>query len=136
MDWSNNEFIDNIGSYIYKVHIDGQYFVNFADADAKQVPSPGVVYTYGETLKDDAMKGFAAYVLHLRNVDNYLIGSLLGNGLHELYLQMKTFPEIKAIVPKAPQPLESWLPELQVLTLRSKSPPKGLFLGAKAGTNG
>jgi len=33
--------------------------------------------------------------------------------------------------------VESWLPDLQVITLRSHSgSAKGLFLGAKAGTNG
>jgi hypothetical protein len=44
---------------------------------------------------------------------------------------------LKTITPKAPQMIESWLPDIQVITLRShEGSPKGMFLGAKAGTNG
>ena len=53
MEWSSNELINNIGNYIYKVHIDGQYFVNFADAVPKLIPDRSSVYLFGHTVVSD-----------------------------------------------------------------------------------
>ncbi|MEN6337472.1 MAG: heparinase, partial [Phycisphaerales bacterium] len=39
--------IQEIGRYIYRVHIADDYFVNFADASAKAYPSAELVYRYG-----------------------------------------------------------------------------------------
>ncbi|CAG2179174.1 unnamed protein product, partial [Oppiella nova] len=56
--------------------------------------------------------------------------------MHQFYMEMIAYNSLKSEVPKAPQPLESWFPDLQVITLRSEEgSAKGLFLGAKAGTN-
>ncbi|CAG2181167.1 unnamed protein product, partial [Oppiella nova] len=46
------------------------------------------------------------------------------------------YGKFEGIAPKAPQPIESWFPDLQLITLRTnEGSPKGLFLGAKAGAN-
>ena len=78
MSWSSNELINSIGAFIYKAHIDGQYFVNFADADPRIVPDPNVVYSFGQTLNNTVMKEFGAYLLTLKGNDSYLINDGTG----------------------------------------------------------
>ena len=137
MNWSSNALINNIGAYIYKMHIDSNYFVNFADSSANLNLDPSVVYRYGEALNDNIMKEFAAFWYQLGGKD-WRLGHFAQTGeFHQFYLQMSAFNSMRGLPAKAPQPLESWLPELQVVTLRSKTESgKGLFLGAKGGTNG
>ncbi|CAG2182165.1 unnamed protein product, partial [Oppiella nova] len=136
MNWSSKPIVKSIGDYIYKMHINADYFVNFADAHAKQIPDPTLVYHFGELFNNTVMKQFATYLYALDGKEKYLLGDG-GNGhLHQFYMEMIAYPSLKTLVPKAPQPLESWFPDLQVITLRSEEgSAKGLFLGAKAGTN-
>ena len=119
------------------MHIDGKYFVNFADASSKQVPDPTHVYLYGHLLNNEQMKSFGAYLYRLSGNESYLLYYGRSENMHLFYLQMSAYFAIKDQTPKAPQPLESWFPDLQVITLRATPESgKGLFLGAKAGTNG
>lgn len=55
--------VGEIGRYIYRVHIAGDYFVNFADAPAKVSIDPDLVFRYGKRIGDakmQALGGFAA----------------------------------------------------------------------------
>ncbi|XP_054157345.1 uncharacterized protein LOC128955700 [Oppia nitens] len=133
MDWSSKPIVKSIGDYIYKMHIDKDYFVNFADASAKQVPDPTLVYNYGQLFNSSILKQFASYLYALNGGDKFM----LGHQLHEYFIKLDAYPHLKVESPKAPQPIESWLPDLQVITLRTlEGSAKGLFLGAKAGNNG
>ena len=137
INFSSNKLIDNIGSYIYKMHIDGKYFVNFADANPVNTPEPTLVYLYGHLLNNQQMKSFAAYLYRMAGNESYLLSDGQSGDFYSFYLQMSVYPGLKELTPKAPQPIESWLPDLQVITLRTTAGSgKGLFLGAKAGTNG
>ncbi|MEM7028960.1 MAG: hypothetical protein AAF629_05165 [Chloroflexota bacterium] len=53
--------IQNIGKFIYRVHIAEDYFINFADAPARVQPSPAIVHNYGRRIDDDAMASFGAW---------------------------------------------------------------------------
>ncbi|CAG2104907.1 unnamed protein product [Medioppia subpectinata] len=69
IDWSTNKLLDLIGTFIYKVHIADNRYVNFADAHAVVEPEQSAVYKYGHLFKDETMKHFAAYVG--QREDNY-----------------------------------------------------------------
>lgn len=56
----SNEKIKNIGRYIRRVNIHNQYFVNFSDAAARNIVSPGAVYLYGKKIGDRQLMGFAS----------------------------------------------------------------------------
>ena len=58
--------IQEIGRYIYRVHIADDYFVNFADASARTDPPAELVYRYGKRIGDDRLAAFGAY-LHSRD---------------------------------------------------------------------
>jgi hypothetical protein len=133
LNWSSNELIHNIGSYIYKMHIDHNRFVNFADASPFLTPDPTKLLKYGTVFNDEIMKEFASYLNHLSDKDELLLSS---GDLHSFVNELLSRETLNTIKPKAPQMAESWLPNLQVITMRShEGSAKGLFLGAKAGTN-
>ena len=50
-----------IGRYIYRVHIDGSYFVNFADASPRRGGGGDLVYRYGKRINDPTMMAFGAW---------------------------------------------------------------------------
>lgn len=133
-DLSKNELIHRIGTYIYKMHIDSSRFVNFADASARTTPPPHTVYLYGEIFKDQQMKEFGAYLYRLANQDTTRINTY---SLLTFIYDLEGRKSFLSTTPKAPYTSDNWLPDLQVLSLRSAPGSfRGLFFAAKGGHNG
>ncbi|HEY6902349.1 MAG TPA: heparinase II/III family protein [Puia sp.] len=127
LDWTSNQLLHRMGSYIIDTHIDKDYFVNFADAGPRTIPDPTSVYRFGELFSDDSLKGFAGYLFSLQDntpPDNSIIGFL---ETADSYTQITNHPK------NSGQPAYAFLPTLQVYTARS---PHGLFLAAQGGNNG
>lgn len=124
----NEPLINKMASYIYKMHIADNYFVDFADADPKFSGDGLMLYRFGKDIKDDALSQFGLY-LYARN------GKVLGEGFQKPrrlnnLLTIKDLPENKNdYIPVS----EAWFADIQVLTARTKS---GLFLATHAGHNG
>lgn len=136
VDITNHPLIHNMGRYIYKLNIDKNEFVDFADAHRFTTPDVPAVFAFGEACMDDTLKMFAAYyAMQTGNAaDRFL--SMAGN-LHAFINYLRIYPEIKNVIPRQPLLGQAWLPDLQVLTARSQAGSSdGLFLAAKGGTNG
>ncbi|MBC9930644.1 heparinase II/III domain-containing protein [Chitinophaga qingshengii] len=132
-DLTKNELIHRIGTYIYKMHIDSTRFVNFADASASVIPPPHTVLLYGELFKDPQMKAFAAYLYRLGNKDTTHINT---SSLPLFIYDLESRKTLLSTAPAAPFTATNWLPDLQVLTLRSvNGSSRGLFFAAKGGHN-
>lgn len=58
-----DEKIRNIGRFPMHAHIDGAYFWNFADCDAKPMLDGERVYTFGQRIGDDALMRLGAALL-------------------------------------------------------------------------
>ncbi len=137
INFSSEQLLYSIGTYIYKMHIDRDRFVNFADAPGKLLLDPTLVLKYGTLFNDEKLKQFASYLYQLAGSDRVLTDSAASGDLNAFVNEISAHEMLKSITPKAPQMIESWLPDLQVITMRShEGSPKGMFLGAKAGTNG
>lgn len=131
LNWAGNALMHSMGTYIYKMHIDGRYFVDFADALPELVPNPESVFRYGEVFNDTTLKQFAAYLFNLdgKEISNTNIAEFLQT--LEVYDQLTTLPA------KSPMPGYSCLPDLQVMTSRSDpGNTHGLFLAVQGGNNG
>ena len=124
--------IRNMASYIYKVYIAGNYFVNYADA----APAPGVnialLSRFGSKIRDDNLVGFAAY---LRGIEGK---SKDADGPSQQYTFFRVmnnmFDEERAGVFTAPK--TEWFGGIQVVTARdAKGSLDGLFFSAKGGCN-
>ncbi len=130
IDWKQQQLIYNMGSYISKVHIGDNNFVNFADAFSKSIPDPESVYSYGALFNDLTLKSFGAYLFGLQKhkLDNGNIIDFLETT--SIYDSLTTLPPI------APLPAVSWFGDRQVLTARTKSEStNGLFLAVQGGHN-
>ena len=58
----DNPKIQNIGRFVYRAHIAGDYYVNFADAPAIVSPDASLVYGFGQRIRDDAMTAMGAWL--------------------------------------------------------------------------
>lgn len=131
LNWHANRLIHNIGTYIYKMHIAKDYFVNFADATPKTIPNPESVFGFGEMFRDDSLKLFASYLFSLTNY------SVNIKNITDFLNTVDVFDELKELPPKAVLPAFSYLGDLQVLTARSRAgSSSGLFLAVQGGNNG
>ena len=130
IDWRQQQLIYNMGSYISKVHIGENNFVNFADAFSKSIPDPESVYSYGALYNDAALKSFGAYLFGLQK-------HKLDNGNIIDFLETTSiYDSLTTVKPIAPLPAVSWFGDRQLLTARTKSEStSGIFLAVQGGHN-
>ena len=132
LDFSKIELIHQIGSYIYKVHIDKNYYVNFADAAVANAQDAVKIYKFGSLFNDQKLLQFSAYLRKINNGGERLdLGSISG-----FVSSLEFNSKFNGIKPVAPQLKYVWLKDLEVLTAREKEgAASGLFLAAKGGNN-
>ncbi len=53
--------IQEMGRFIYRVHIDSNYYINFADSSATVIPEAHLIYLYGQAIGDSDMTAFGAW---------------------------------------------------------------------------
>jgi hypothetical protein len=128
----NHPLIKNIGSYIYKVHIANDYYINFADASAKMNIDPAVVYGYGERIANDTLMELGASAFRDQFSEDYDNDASVYRPLMILF----NLQHLQKFSSQARPNYVYWLPETQVLTARSNTKNSdGLFLGAQGGDN-
>ncbi|GGF18101.1 heparinase II/III domain-containing protein [Echinicola rosea] len=128
VDVGSQSVIQNMGNYIRKVHIEDDYYVNFADASARLKAHPGIIFRYGQYISDERLKGFAADVAQKEDLDQWLLKGSLDRTIHNL-MEYRTLETQKAYQEKTPY---FWYPETEVAGGRGDD---GLFFAAKGGHN-
>jgi hypothetical protein len=124
--------IREMGRYVYRAHIGGAWYVNFADGSARTVPAPNLVFHYGQRIGDDTLSdhGTAAQAEGWTRDHGFHTYSRL---LRNLF-QPTPAPEPN---PAYPLVMQSWLDGIEVITAReTEGSEQGLFLAAKGGNNG
>lgn len=120
--------IKKMASYVYKTHISGHYFVNFADADPKLRPDGLMLYRFGNALKDEKMIQMGQWAFK-----NFTSASMGGNYHRprriENYLSIKQVQ--KEFAPYLPVN-DAWFGDIQVLTARASN---GFFMATHGGHN-
>ncbi|GAA3400547.1 heparinase II/III family protein [Paenibacillus hodogayensis] len=122
--------VKDIGAYIYKAHISGDYFAAFADGDAKAGIEGDVIYRYGKSIGDERLMQFGAS----RGAGGPVIYSWFGlyGHLRNLFQER----EREALGAKAPCVRDAWFPHTQVMTAREREgSEQGLYIAAKGGHN-
>lgn len=144
---ARREKIRNIASYIYKVHIDGEYYINFADCSPVAGRAGVREFLFGKLTGQPEMMRFAA-ADHLAGGQ----GTLLLPEENNLYYRLQngfTAAEIRAFgaaedaasgeeagtgsgtVPAPPVSPDVWFPSVGLFAVRGGR----LFLAVKAGDN-
>ena len=122
--------IREIGRYIYRAHIAGEYVIDFADASAKARLAGDLVYRYGRRIEDEEMQALGACAAAQW-------GSAAGGG--SIARQVAAiFNRATLAAAKASPPMvrDVWLPGIQVMAARlEEGSARGIYLAAKGGHN-
>jgi hypothetical protein len=124
--------IQEIGRFIYRAYIGGDYFVPIGDCAARFEPERGVIFRYGKCIDDPNLRALAA---HGATVESILDDTFMGRRLNEVF----NAGEILSSAPASPPLLrEVWLgsADLQLMTARSRAgSAEGLYVAAWGGHN-
>lgn len=132
IDMFDLPLLKNMGSFIYKLHIHDQYFVNFADAAAIVSPAASIIYRYGTRVGDAQMSAFGSWLAHKQNVGEKGFGDSVARQLPALF----SAKDLLAKDGTQPLPRDAWFPDIQVMGGRCQAgTPDGFFVAAKGGTN-
>jgi len=132
LDVFDNQLVNNIGNYFYKVNIHAPYFINFADADATTGGNPASVYRYGQAIHDVKMQQFGAYLARINKWGEKAFTGKICDQIRNLGL-MKEILHAEA---KEALVADFWLPNTEVAGARDKEDSYlGFFFGAKGGFN-
>lgn len=127
VDVFDNELVKKMATYVYKTHIDGKYFVNFADADPTVSPDGLMLFRFGNAIKDTRMIEFGKWAY--QNFPNDLTsGFMRMRRVENLLTTSKISKQGNDYTPVN----DAWVSDIQVMTARSD---KGLFLATHGGHN-
>lgn len=124
--------IRQIGLYICRAHIAGEWYTNFSDAAAKLNVDGDLVYRFGRRLRDETMMRHGAYAAFLRS-EKAIPGDSLGRQLPALFnlAELRKAPRAQALL------RDAWMPGIGVMAARREAASTaGLYLAAEAGNNG
>lgn len=125
----NHPIIRQLGTYIYKTHIDGAYFVNVADA-TPTIKADGVgIYRFGKAVKDEKMMAFGAWAYHhiqdnQPKVESFFKPRQLWN--------LQAVTECAAAKQDEAKLPAMYLPSVELMTARTRN---NLFLSSHGGNN-
>jgi hypothetical protein len=136
IDVYERPLIQEIGRYIYRVHIADDYFVNFADASAKAGPPGTVVYQYGKRIGDERMRRFGAYLFAAASEDGSVFADRRSYSLGRYLRKIFMCREIEQAEAAPPLVSDVWLDGIEVMAARDRQgSTRGLYVAAKGGHN-
>lgn len=129
--------VQNVGKYIYRVHIAGDYYFNYADASVRNhsggpakrsggiSTSGDLVFRYGRRIRDAKLQALGASIVRGS-------GDSIGRTLPALFdlIVFRAAPQAPPLV------RDAWLPGIQVMAARRREgSAEGLYLAAQGGHN-
>jgi hypothetical protein len=135
LNFFSDPLVKEIGRYIYRAHIAGDYFVNFADAAARLSADASVIYRYGRSIGDSTMVQFGAFLAGREGLDRQMPAAqfgVLGRVLPALFSleEMLRAPRAEPLV------RDFWLPGVEVMGARSSAgSSRGFYVAAQGGHN-
>jgi hypothetical protein len=128
----DEQLVQNIGKFIFRVQIAGRYFINFADAPPMVSPSPGVCFGYGLRIGDGDMKALGAWSASEQNVRLRGVNDSIGRQLPTLFM----LDQLLAYDDTPPMPRDVFLDQIEVFVARDKKgSTDGFFVAGKGGHN-
>lgn len=128
----SSPLLRNMAQYIYRVHIGGNYFVNFADSAPIVSPSPGILYQYGKLIGDPAMMKFASLMARQNQSFKNGVNGYFASALDELFMykDIINYPQGEPLIGSY------WFKDTQICVARdTEGKSDGFFFAAKGGNN-
>jgi hypothetical protein len=136
IDVFGESLIQEMGRFIYRVHIEDSYYINFADASAILIPESTLIYCYGQAINDRDMMAFGAWAA--QEHPNGGAGGW-GRPIESPMRWLRSIfraAEIANAEAYAPQPRDVWLPDIEVMAARDEAQSgQGFYIAAKGGHN-
>jgi hypothetical protein len=132
IDIYGEPLVQNIGRYLYRVHISGDYYVNFADGGARVSIPANLVYRYGKRIGDEKLMALGSHACRLQKnaAENSHVTEPLMRVLPAL------FEPVEAETAAPPLVRDAWLDGIQVMTARERDGSEaGFYVAAKGGHN-
>jgi hypothetical protein len=126
----HDPFIQKMGSYIYKTHISGEYFINVADAHPTLKPDGIMIYRFGKDMDYQPMMSFGSWAYHGFAGED--VGYEQFHRTRGLY-NMAAIKAVSAYPAKETDVADAWYSDVQLMASRSNN---GLFISSHGGTNG
>ena len=129
--------VREIGKFIYRVHIDSDQFVNFADAPAVVSPPGELVERFGRRIDDPVLEGFGRWLVDRRAGRSPDTGKYAspGRSLPAIFWNTPDKSTTKTSA-EPPLPRDVWLDEIQVMVARDKeASTSGFYVAIKGGHN-
>jgi len=132
LDFFRLPVVREIGRYIYRAHIYNDWFVNYADTQARVQLPAALVFRYGLRIGDENMQALAAFTAS-EHGGAPARNESIGRHLPALF----GLSALQAAPRNQPLRREVWLPGIQVMAGRCKEgSARGLYLSALGGHNG
>lgn len=136
IDVVSRPILRKMGEYIYKTHINGSYYFNYGDCDARLYPDPALLYRFGRDTRDTLLMHFGAAQAVRQDLKSQPLTQpfgILNRGLAQLML----LAALSKAAPVPPLERDVWFDKLQIMAARSRGgSSEGFYLGVKGGTNG
>lgn len=121
----HEEKIKNLAAFPVRAHINGSYFINFADCDAKPILDGERVYTFGKCVENPALQALGTEIC-------VAAGSVFPQGTPEFYRTLcALFNPVSHEAMSTPAPADHTLSQLQLWTRKCGS----LYVAFKGGHN-
>jgi hypothetical protein len=139
IDVYGEPLVQEIGRYIYRAHINDDFYLNFADASAIVHPEALLVYRYGTRIADPHMIDLGRWLANRQAVLE--VGAVQGTGtlppsLGRAVPDLFVLTEAVTEAGRAPRLRDVWLPDIEVMVARDvEGSSAGLYLAAKGGHN-
>jgi len=132
IDLSAEPLVGEIGRFLYRCHISGDYYINFADGAARLHIPADLVYRFGRRLQDPHLAALGA-AAHRASSRSPQLADPLPRRLPAIF----NYRELTAAEGDPPYLRDVWLPGIQVMAAREQAgSSRGLYLAAKGGHNG
>ena len=120
--------VQEIGRYIYRAHINGQYYVNFSDAPAKVNIQSDLVVRYGDKIGDRNLAQLGTYAAGLQRLEELGVSGSLTRELTYIF----NLDVMKKHESKAPLVKDVWLPGTRFVAARQREgSAEGLYVAAQ-----
>lgn len=140
LDVFDEDVIRRMGQFIYRAHIAGDYYLNFADASAVVMPEALLTYNYGQRIGDAALQSFGLWLADrqrlltqgLNDGSDVRKPSSLGRALAGLF----TLRALEDVAGAPPLMADVWLPQTEVACARDAAgSAQGFYAAIKGGHN-
>ena len=139
IDVYDEPLVGEIGRFIYRAHIGGDAYINFADAPAYVYPDGPLIFRYGQRIDDPAMVDFDTWLVQrgdLRERGYTTHSHTVALNLQRALRGLFALDDIPIDSAQPPLPHDVWLPDIEVAVARDVgSSTSGYFVAAKGGTN-